>query len=121
MKKTDDSNARRILCNLPYLIGTKTLILVVIAALTFAAGVQFFEGCRLFTNDRDGVRNALSQGAEFDLKTSVPFSTELEKTIRNLLRYALQYQDISGFPASAAAASRARLAFSLIALMLSFM
>ena len=106
MKKTDDSNARRILCNLPYLIGTKTLILVVIAALTFAAGVQFFEGCRLFTDDRDGVRNALTQGASFDLKTSVPFSSELEKTIRNLLRYALQYQDISGFPASAALQSQ---------------
>ena len=106
MKKTDDSNARRILCNLPYLISTKTLLLVVISALTFAAGVQFFEGCRLFTDDRDGVRNALSQGADFDLKTSVPFSTELEKTIRNLLRYALQYQDVSGFPASAALESQ---------------
>lgn len=96
---SSDGNLRYILRNLPYLLGTKVLLLMVISALIFSAGNQFFEGCRLYTGDRDGVRNALSQGADFDLKTSVPFSAELEKTIRNILRYALKYQDIEGFAA----------------------
>ena len=94
-----DSNLRHILRNLPYLLGTKVLLLVMISALAFAASSQFFEGCRLFTDDRDGVRNALTQGDNFDLKTSVPFATELKKAINSILRYSLRYQDISGFAA----------------------
>ena len=95
-----DGNLRCILRNLPYLPATKVLLLLLIAALTLAAGGQFFEGCRLYTDDRDGVRNALTQGAQFNLKESVPFSTELKKTARNILLYALKYQDIDGFAAS---------------------
>ena len=95
-----DGNLRSVLRNVPYLLATKILLLVLISVLTYAAGVQFFEGCRLYTDDRDGVYNALTQGAQFDLKQSVPFSTEMDKTIRNILRYALRYQDVEGFAAS---------------------
>ncbi len=94
---SSDGDLRCILRNAPYLLATKLVLLLLIAALTFAAGDQFFEGCRLYTDDRDGVRNALTQGENFDLRTSVPFSVELKNTIDNILRYALNYQDLSGF------------------------
>ncbi len=97
---TFNGNLRCVLRNLPYLLGTKVVLLLLIAALTFAAGTQFFEGCRLYIDDRDGVHNALTQGAQFNLKESVPFAAEMEKTVRNILRYALKYQDIEGFAAS---------------------
>ena len=97
--KNREANAdvRCILRNLPYLLLTKIVLLALVCALVFGAGAQFFEGCRLYTDDRVGVRSVLAQGKDFDLRSSVTFSEELKTSIRNILRYALVYQDPSGF------------------------
>lgn len=87
------SPLRRLLCRLPF----RLFLVALTGALVFAGAAQSFRILVQYTESPAAVRNVFRQGRRFDYRTSVPFLEETETLFRNILQYALVYQDIENF------------------------